>query len=178
MTIEADELVQVLLRERLRVTAIASAIVRDVHAADDIFQQVVLAALEDRDRFREPGHVLSWALRAARHRAIDLARRRRVLSLPDEVLDLLETEWSDPSGPGWSDQMEALHRCVSRLTEPARRLLQLRYAEGLSASIMAGKLRRTPDAIYQSLSRIHRALRDCVGRELARRANPAEGGVS
>ena len=30
---EADELVQVLLRERLRITAVAAAIVRDVHAA-------------------------------------------------------------------------------------------------------------------------------------------------
>ena len=46
MVLEPDTIVQVLLRERLRVTALAAAVVRDVHAADDIFQQVVLAALE------------------------------------------------------------------------------------------------------------------------------------
>ena len=42
--LEPDTIVQVLLRERLRVTALAAAVIRDVHAADDIFQQVVLAA--------------------------------------------------------------------------------------------------------------------------------------
>src|SRR5262245_60055626 len=115
MTLKPDELVQVLLRERLRVAAVAAAIVRDVHAADDIFQQVVLAALEDRERFDDPNHVLAWAIRAARHRAIDLARRRRLRSLPDEVLDLLEARWTEPSRSGWSDRLEALHRCLGRL---------------------------------------------------------------
>jgi RNA polymerase sigma-70 factor (ECF subfamily) len=175
MTIPAEELVQVLLRERVRVMASAVAIVRDVHAADDIFQQVVLNALEDRDLFREPEHILAWAIRAARHRAIDLARRRRIQSLPDEVLDLLETQWADPAGAGWSDRMEALHRCLSRLAAPARELLRMKYGDGLGAAVIANQLRRTPNAVYQSLSRIHRALRECVGRELSRLAHPAGG---
>jgi RNA polymerase sigma-70 factor (ECF subfamily) len=169
MSMGADEVVQVLLRERLRIAAVASAIVRDVHAADDIFQQVVLAALEGRAQFRDSGHVLGWAIRAARHRALDQARRRRVVSLPDEVLDLLETEWADdPAGAGWSDRLEALHRCVGRLAGPARALLQKKYADGLTAPAIAGELHRTPEAVYQSLSRIHRALRECVERELLR----------
>jgi RNA polymerase sigma-70 factor (ECF subfamily) len=178
MTLKMDEVVQVLLRERLRVTAVAAAIARDVHAADDVFQQVVLAALEGRGRFRDPDHVLAWALRAARHRAIDLAHRRRLVSLPEEVLDQLEAQWADPAPVGWSDRLEALHHCVGRLAAPARELLQMKYAEGLTAAVIAGQLRRTPDAIYQSLSRIHRSLRECVERELVRLANPARGGVS
>ena len=67
MTLEPDAIVQVLLRERLRVTALAAGVTRDVHAADDIFQQVVLTALETRAQFRDLAHVLAWALRAARH---------------------------------------------------------------------------------------------------------------
>ena len=62
MTLEPESIVQVLLRERLRVTALAAAVVRDVHAADDIFQQVVLAALEARAQFRELDHVRAWRL--------------------------------------------------------------------------------------------------------------------
>src|SRR5438874_1159446 len=107
MVLEADTIVQVLLRERLRVTALAAAVVRDVHAADDIFQQVVLAALEARAQFRDTEHVLAWSLRAARHRAIDLARGRHLRSLPGEVLDLLESRWADPAGAAWSDRGEA-----------------------------------------------------------------------
>jgi RNA polymerase sigma-70 factor (ECF subfamily) len=166
MTMKADEVVQVLLRWRLRVASVAAAIARDVHAADDIFQQVVLAALEDREQFKDSDHLLAWAVRAARHRAIDLSRRRKMITLPDEVLDLLEAQWANPAPGSWPDRSEALHRCVSRLGTHARDLLQKKYADGMTVTAIAVQLRRTPDALYQTLSRIHRSLRDCVAREL------------
>jgi RNA polymerase sigma-70 factor (ECF subfamily) len=176
MTLEPDTVVQVLLRERLRVTATAAAVVRDVHAADDIFQAVVLSALEHCGHFQEPEHVLAWSLRAARHRAVDLARRRQIRTLPDNVLDLLESKWDDPAGRPWTDRAEALHKCMEKLTGSARNLLSLRYAEGLKASAIAGRLRRSSDAVYQNLCRVHRALRDCVEREMTR--HPGTKGVS
>ena len=164
--LEPDTIVQVLLRERLRVTALAAVVVRDVHAADDIFQQVVLAALEAGPHFRDADHVLAWSFRVARHRALDLARGRRLRSLPDEVLDLLESRWADPALAVNTDRGEALHRCLGRLGPPARELLQLKYADGLSASAIADRQQRTAAAVYQKLCRIHRALRDCVEQEL------------
>lgn len=169
MDLEPDTIVQVLLRERLRVTALAAAVVRDVHAADDIFQQVVLAALEVAARFRDTDHVLAWSFRAARHRAIDLARGRRLQSLPEEVLDLLESRWVDASLAAETDRGEALHRCMGRLSSPARELLQMKYVDGLSATTIADRQRRTAAAVYQNLCRIHRVLRECVERDMAER---------
>jgi RNA polymerase sigma-70 factor, ECF subfamily len=176
MGLERDTVVQVLLRERIRVMAIASAIVRDVHAADDIYQQVVLSALQATDKFADREHVVAWALRAARHRALDLTARRQIASLPDDVLDLLEADWSDAPGQ-MSDQAEALHRCMQGLAQPTRELLRLRYSEGLTAVAIAGKMRRTADAVYQNLSRVHRLLRDCVERQMTRTGQPAERGA-
>jgi RNA polymerase sigma-70 factor (ECF subfamily) len=167
MTLEPDNIVQVLLRERIRVTALAASVVRDVHAADDIFQQVVLSALESRAQFHDADHVLAWSLRAARCRAVDLARSRLLRPLPDEVLDLLEARTADPAGTEWSDRSEALHRCLSQLTSSARELLQLKYGEGLTALVIAKRLQRTADAVYQSLSRLHRCLRECVEQRMA-----------
>ncbi len=166
MTMKADEVVQTLLRSRLRVAGVAAAVARDVHAADDIFQQVVLSALEDCGQFRDADHLLAWSLRAARHRAIDLSRRRKMISLPDEVLDLLEAQWANPISASWPERMEALHRCVGRLGSRARDILQKKYADGLTVLVIARQMRRTPDAVYQALSRIHRGLRECVAREL------------
>jgi RNA polymerase sigma-70 factor (ECF subfamily) len=172
MTLETDTIVQVLLRERLRVTALAASVIRDVHAADDIFQQVVLAALEARTQFRNPEHLLAWSLRTARHRAVDLARSRQLRPLPDEVLDLLEARSAEPVAAEWSDRDEALHHCVGRLAPSAQQLLHMKYGEGLTAGTIAHRLRRTPDAIYQSLCRIHRCLRQCVERRLTGHAQP------
>ena len=173
MGMEPDAVVQLLLRERLRVVAAAAAIVRDVHAADDLFQQVVLAALEHRAQIKDAGHLRAWALRTARHRAIDLTRRKQLRPLSTEVLDLFEAEWGDPAGVGSPEQVEALRRCVGRLGPPARDLLHMKYFDGLTAVVIAGRLRRSVDAVYQSLSRLHRALRDCVEREMAR--SPVSG---
>ena len=167
MTLELDVVVQVLLRERLRVTALAACVVRDVHAADDIFQQVVLAALESRGEFHDAEHVLAWSLRAARHRALDCARKKQIRPLPDEILDLLEAPTSNPAGVAWTDRGEALHLCLDRLAPSARGLLQMKYGEGLTAPTIAARLRRSADAVYQSLSRIHRLLRECVQQRLA-----------
>jgi RNA polymerase sigma-70 factor, ECF subfamily len=178
MTMAPDELALVLLRERLRVTAVAGAIVRDIHTADDIFQQVVLRALEQPGQFNDDHHVLAWAMRAARHRALDAVGRARALSLPDDVLDLLEAEWGDPADPAWSDRVEALQRCVGQLAGPVRDLLRMKYRDGLTAPAIAGETRRTPEAVYQTLSRAHRSLRGCVERELLRLKGAVEGGVS
>ena len=67
MGLSGNAIVEVLLRERVRISASVLPILRDVHAGDDVFQQVVLQALEGREQFREPEHLLAWSLRAARH---------------------------------------------------------------------------------------------------------------
>jgi RNA polymerase sigma-70 factor (ECF subfamily) len=175
MPLGPDAVVQVLLRDRLRIAAVAVAVVRDIHAADDIFQQVVLSALQHRDQFQDAGHALGWAIRAARHRAVDLARGRHLRPLPDAVLDRLEAAWADPAEACPSDRAEALHRCLAKLTGPVRTLIGLRYDEGLSAAAIGERLGRSTDAVYQTLSRVHRALRACVEQELARSEAPASG---
>ena len=54
----------------------------------------------------------------------------------------------------------------------------MRYFEGRSVEDIAARLRRTPDAVYQLLSRTHRALRACVRVECGQLgdAPPAAGG--
>lgn len=173
MPVETDSIVQVLLRERLRIAAAAAVVLRDAHAADDVFQQVVLAAIESHHCFHDGEHVFAWAVRAARNRAIDIARRQRLTILPDDVLDLLD----GPSGDGLSpsDKVEALRSCMGKLPMPSRQLLQLRYDDGLSGTAIADRLHRSVEAVYQALSRVHRALRACVERQLTAPAPPPKG---
>lgn len=162
MGLEADTVVAFLLRHRLRLVAVAAGIVRNPHDADDVFQQVVLSALESRSQLNDPEHLLAWAVRAVRHRAIDSARRKHFGGLSDRVLDLLEAEWGDPSGSVPSDRAEALWGCLEKLTPAARTLMKLRYFDGLPVPLIADRMGRTTDAVYQLLSRTHRALRSCV----------------
>jgi len=177
MGLGQSAVVQVLLRERIRISGSVMPIVRDAHAVDDIFQQVTLQALQMPSDFTEPGHVVAWALRAARHRAIDLVRTCKPVPLDDATLDLLEQEWAARPTAEFTGRIEALRQCLDRLPAEARSLLRLRYDEGLPCAGVAERLRHSLDAVYQSLSRVHRQLRQCVERRLGTSSQHPFGGA-
>jgi RNA polymerase sigma-70 factor (ECF subfamily) len=175
MGLSANTIVQVLLRERIRISASVLAILRDVHGADDVFQQVVLQALESPEHFREPEHLLAWALRAARHRALDILGKRGARCLDQSVLEQLEQQWAAGRSEDLTSRLDALQHCMQKLPDRARELLRLRYEKGLSCTAVAQEVKRTVDAIYQNLSRIHRQLRQCIERQLGIADQPSLG---
>ena len=115
MPLEMDTIVQALLKERRRVTAYAAAVVRDVHAADDIFQQVVLAALEvlGFEVVEEPDDV----------RAVHLQGLRQVLL---RAAALVAQNREGDQVPG-SQSERGEHRLAARL-QPAGELAEQRPA--------------------------------------------------
>src|SRR5438874_4868233 len=143
MTLGKDMIVQALLHERIRISGSVMPIVRDAHAVDDLFQQVVLKALQTCDHFTEQEHLLAWALRSIRHRAIDLLRSRRIQCVDEAVLDLLEQHWARTSTDEITGRVEALRQCLENLPERSRSLLRLRYEEGLSCAGVAERLHQS-----------------------------------
>ena len=81
------------------------------------------------------------------------------------MLDLLDARWAPTAGAG--ARVDALRECVETLPSASRRLLDLRYSGGLSCTEVARQTGVKIDAVYQRLSRLHRALKGCVERRLA-----------
>lgn len=165
MPIDAATVGRELLANRYRLLAVAGLVLREHDLADDVFQQVVVQALEDPARFADATHLLRWALRAARHRAVDLARARKRIVLDDSVYDLLADDLADAADQ--SARVVALRACLAGLPADARRLLGLRHDDGLACGVIADRLGRSVDAVYQALSRTHAQLRKCVEKRLA-----------
>ncbi len=70
--------------------AIAYAILQNREEAEDVVQDTLLKAWKTRWRVRDPEKFPAWLGTIARHRAHDLARRRRPLPLavpPDEAVE-------------------------------------------------------------------------------------------
>lgn len=172
--LDTNGIVQLLLRERVRITALVVAVLRDVHASDDVFQQVVLAALQAPHPFRDGDHLTAWAIRTARHRAVDHLRKQRICTLDEAALDALEAHWLAVPAHEPPARVEALEGCLEKLPQQAREVLRLRYEAGLSCGEVATRLHRTTDAVYQTLSRLHRRLRECVETQLERTEHPEE----
>lgn len=94
MNLSEPEILQTLMKWRVRVSAAAWLVVRDHHAAEDIFQNVALKAMTREVSFETESALLSWAFITARREGIDWVRRhlRETLGLGEEILAFLEGE--------------------------------------------------------------------------------------
>ena len=164
MALSQRDILQTLMRARDRIAAAAWLVVRDAHAAEDIFQNVALKAMEKEVDFESEGAVLSWAFITARREGIDWLRRHRRESagLDQEILQLLQREWLyEPTDRG-DARMHALRHCLDALPEKSKRLLRLRYFEQYSCAEVANNIGTEINAVYKRLSRLHRILASCV----------------
>lgn len=169
MNLTEQQILQTLMKWRTRVSAAAWVVVRNAHAAEDIFQNVALKAMTREVSFETDGALLSWAFVTARREGIDWLRkhRREAVCLDAEILDLLEQEWQAAQAAPSGARVEALQDCLESAPESSRRLLKLRYFDGYSCEEVARKMGIRLDAIYKRVSRLHESLKNCIEDKLA-----------
>lgn len=170
MPFSEAEILRYLMRSRERIAAATWVVVQDAHAAEDIFQNVVIKALTKEVSFDAEGALLSWAMIVARREGIDWVRKHRHerVGIDEEILDLLAADWESGAIPlPEGTRMEALRSCLEELPKNSETLLQLRYDLGHSCGEIAEQLDVKLDAIYQRLSRLHAGLRKCIEGRMA-----------
>jgi RNA polymerase sigma factor (sigma-70 family) len=163
-----------LLTHRAMVLGFIAAIVRDPDLVEDVFQNVAVVVLDKAGAVEADKDFPAWVRGVARLEAFAaLRRRRKAPTLLDPVLlDMLESAWSANDAAEPADP--ALGHCLGRLSSSARRLIELRYAEGLSGKAVAERLNRSPNTVYVALSRAYRCLAECVRRRLGQEGAPHE----
>lgn len=165
---ERETFLRLLLQHETEVRAFVGSLVRDRHAREDVFQEVALALWEQFERYDPRRSFGAWARGIAANKILQRRRqdRRFPVTLSDTaVLSVLaafdRTEAETPS------RLDALRACLQKVPEQGRRLLVLRYEQGLACEEIARQTRRTLDAVYQALSRLRSALEECIRRRLA-----------
>lgn len=174
MKLDEQDILQSLMQARTRISAAAWLVVRDTHAAEDIFQNVTLKAMTGRATFESEAALMSWAFITARREGLDWLRRheRETVGLDEAVLELVDREWQS-APPASGLRHDALAACLDVLPAAARNVLRLRYDEGCSCEEIAKRIGVGLDAVYQRLSRLHRSLHQCVEGRLARNPETA-----
>lgn len=166
-----ESIAATLLAERLPLTAYFASVTRDYHLAEDVFQEVSVKAVGRAAEFETPAHLIHWARVAGRNRSIDLLRARdgRYVGLSEAMLATLAAEWPDESEA--SPMHEALRQCLGTITPNNRELLRLRYFERRPCPDVAEIMGKKIETVYQALTRIHRALGECVKHRMAQEAS-------
>jgi RNA polymerase sigma-70 factor (ECF subfamily) len=136
------------------------SIVRDVHEAEDITQNVFAKLITAIHRY-EPREVpfAAWILRVARNAALDHLRARR--QIPFE-----EVRTSDDGHEQLGfDRSQSLREALQRLPQDQREVLVLRHIAGLSPGEIARRLGKTESSVHGLHHRGRGALPDAL-REL------------
>ena len=171
--------------ESAKLIAALTRIVRDVGIAEDLAQDALLAALERWPESGIPDNPGAWLMATAKHRAIDLLRRKKLLERKHEELgyeleEKQESDLPDLDAAIDDDIGDDLLRliftsCHPVLSTEARVALTLRLLGGLTTEEIARAF-LVPDAtIAQRIVRAKKTLRDAkVPFEVPRGAELAE----
>ncbi|MGW8766427.1 RNA polymerase sigma factor [Streptomyces sp. NPDC055815] len=129
--------------ESARIIATVARIVRDVGIAEEIAQDALVSALEQWPRSGVPDSPGAWLTATAKHRAVDLVRRRETYArkLAEVGRTLSEESYDpEPSGPGDIDDdvlRLVFTTCHPVLSADARAALTLRLVGGLRTDEIA-----------------------------------------
>lgn len=141
-----DETALAELYDRLApwVLGLAYRILRDEAEAEDVVAEVFIRVwrrIDQHDRSRGP--LVPWVLSIARHRALDVLRRRERWWRAARAAETEEPEPAaaphEASVPGWPLHRE-VHAALAALPPEQRRVVMLAYFEGLSHGAIARRL--------------------------------------
>lgn len=157
----------------------ANALLHDLHAAEDVAQDALLAAYEHPERY-EPGvhrgGFRAWVGGIAHNMAVDRLRERGRAEPrePEQIVTIADEQaWEDEELVFPSLRQGELASFMRRLPERQRRTLVMRFAHDLSPQQIAQKLNTTVEAVYDLQKRAFATLKqqlEAADHPAARRA--------
>jgi RNA polymerase sigma-70 factor, ECF subfamily len=155
-------------RDRTRLIAYIRAITGNWDVAEDVFQEVSLVLLDKIDELAMEGDFHAWCRRVARNIACrERTKSRRLKAINDDVvLDLIDNAFAQNEPSASHDfQREQLRVCMEKLSPQNSELVNMRYLSELSLKELALKLNRSEGAVQVALSRVRKAILECVQRK-------------
>jgi RNA polymerase sigma factor (sigma-70 family) len=158
--------------ESAKIIAGLARVLRDVGAAEELAQDALVAALEQWPREGVPANPAAWLTATAKHRAIDLIRRRALAERKaDEITYELEAQLADAApnlereveraldDPIGDDLLRLMFiACHPLLSREARLALTLRLVGGLATDEIARAFLVPEPTIAQRIVRAKRTL--------------------
>ena len=145
--------------------AIAYGVLQNREEAEDVVQDTFVKAWKSRWRVRDSAKLPAWLSTIARHRARDLARKRRPEPLPENFESNEAVEFEGAATRKRPELDGEVHSALAQLPELHRAAVTLRYFEDLDYG-----------TIEQTLGLTNGALRGILGRALGlmrKRLKPA-----
>jgi RNA polymerase sigma-70 factor (ECF subfamily) len=165
---DQGELVKRFLENRDVLLSFIFALTRDYDVAEEIFQNVAVAILQEASRPARVENFLGWAREVARHRVADYYReraRRSTVEQPSGAMIAAVSQAfaeNEVAAETSHARMKALLECLQRLTGRSRDMIEGFYRDRKSLRDLAGSIGWTENSVKVALSRARKLLADCV----------------
>jgi RNA polymerase sigma-70 factor (ECF subfamily) len=144
---------------------------RDEAVAEDLVQDVFLAALASLDKFRGDSQLYTWLRSIAFHKINDYYRHQARRPEPKKSLhdfDVTELEQIGDNQPAAPTQMESeevrqsVHQALADLPQDYQEVLVLKYLKDMPVLAISQIMGRSPKSVEGLLSRARKAMRDSL----------------
>lgn len=164
-----QEFVSQFLREERFLAAYLLSATGDIHAAEDLLQNVARVLWEKLSEYDESRPFGAWATGVAQLEVLKwrqrVARLRETISA--EAMQLLG-ETAVEHAADVNEQYYFLAECLQALGGSARAVLEMKYGQDCKIRDIARRLEKTIASVEMILVRSRRALRECIERKAAR----------
>ncbi|MBI1371509.1 MAG: sigma-70 family RNA polymerase sigma factor [Phycisphaera sp.] len=160
-------LLALLMKHQRRLFGFTYTLVPNRDDAEDVLQDATRVMWEKFDGFEPGSDFFAWACRVIRYEVMHHRRShaRSRLVFDSDVLESVATD-AAAMRDGLDERRAALESCLDKLPEDERRFLMRRYEHDGSVAAAAQLAARSTHAAYKALSRLRRALLDCVRKQM------------
>lgn len=137
---------------------------RDYHATEDILQEIAIVVAKKASTYDPERPALPWFMGIARNQIQRFYRTKgkESINVSFDVIEECLPMFASYENEKISDRQVALKKCVDKLPEKQRRIMQMRYVEELDCSQISKMIGRSVQGIYGLLKRMKTGLRKCV----------------
>lgn len=168
MGVNQNDIMLRLIQDRSKLFAYVWTIVRDDHLAEDVFQEICILILQQKESFVSELQFNDWVRRVARYKSLSVLKKHRPnqLKFDTDAMEMLDQAWSGFDAFESVDMLDSLRHCLGLLSPYARKIITLRYVQGLSGQRLADALGRKLNTVYVALTRVHGHLAKCMRNQL------------
>ena len=159
-----DRVVKQAFECRVQLIAYAYALLGDYSTADDAVQDAMLTVVKKYDQFTEGTSIMAWCRSIVRLEVLRIRQKQhRDRTLVARLLeDSIGQAFNEYDSVDFANQdaqrRKALVKCLGKLTQQGRLVLQGRFAESLSYAQIGKKVGMSLEAVRKSLYRQKKAV--------------------
>ncbi|MEM9352111.1 MAG: sigma-70 family RNA polymerase sigma factor [Planctomycetota bacterium] len=168
-----ERFLELLTENHYKVFGYLYALVCHREDAEDLMQQTVIKLWEHFDQYTPGTNFSAWACKIAKNCALNYFQsRHRKTIFSSSMMELLAQTQATIDDDIREARRVALRGCLGKLSDQDRDLITKCYSLDKTIRVIADELQRPAAGVYNSISRIRKALFNCIESTIAREGRP------